>query len=190
MSRGGTFLPGARVVGAMPAPAAKPVRASHVEITELVLPQDTNPLGNVLGGHVMHLMDQAAAMAGIRHARRPVVTASVDKLDFHNPIKLGEFIILKASVNAAFHTSMEVGVRVESEHPLTGERRHTSSAYFTFVALDERGRPTEVPPVLPEGAEERRRHDEALRRREARLAERARAAKGTEARKPRGRKAA
>lgn len=149
----------------------KPVRESRVEMVEIVLPQDTNPLGNVLGGHVMHLMDQAAAMAGIRHARRPVVTASVDKLDFKSPIKLGQFIILKASVNAAFHTSMEVGVRVESENPLTGERRHTSSAYFTFVALDELGKPATVPALKAETPEEQRRLADAQRRREARLKE-------------------
>lgn len=140
-----------------------------MEMVEIVLPQDTNPLGNVLGGRVMHLMDQAAAMAAIRHCRKPVVTASVDKLDFRSPIKLGQFIILKASVNAAFRTSMEVGVRVESEVPTTGERRHTSSAYFTFVALDELGRPAEVPPAKPETAEEQRRFEAALQRREARL---------------------
>ncbi|HEV8359109.1 MAG TPA: acyl-CoA thioesterase [Candidatus Thermoplasmatota archaeon] len=151
--------------------AGKPVKDSQVEMVEIVLPQDTNPLGNVLGGHVMHLMDQAAAMAAIRHARRPVVTASVDKLDFRSPIKLGQFIILKASVNAAFHTSMEVGVRVESENPLSGERRHTSSAYFTFVALDEHGKPTTVPPLLAETEEQRRRMAEAEQRRQRRLRE-------------------
>jgi acyl-CoA hydrolase len=151
------------------AAAPKPVRDSQVEMVEIVLPQDTNPLGNVLGGHVMHLMDQAAAMAAIRHARRPVVTASVDKLDFRSPIKLGQFIILKASVNAAFHTSMEVGVRVESENPLTGERRHTSSAYFTFVALDEHGKPTEVPALLAQSEEERRRMGDAEQRRAVRV---------------------
>jgi acyl-CoA hydrolase len=151
------------------APAAKPVRASQVEMSELVLPQDTNTLGNVLGGYVMHRMDQAAAMAAVRHCRRPCVTASVDKLDFKSPIKLGYFMHLKASVNAAFRSSMEVGVRVESEHPLTGERRHTSSAYFTFVALDDHGQPTSVPPVQPEDEEEQRRFAEAQERREARL---------------------
>lgn len=147
----------------------KPVRASQVEMVQIVLPQDANPLGNVLGGHVMHLMDQAAAMAATRHARRPVVTASVDKLDFRSPIKVGQFLIVKASVNAAFRTSMDVGVRVESEQPLTGERRHTSSAYFTFVALDELGQPTAVPPVQPEGPDEQRRFKEAQERRALRL---------------------
>jgi acyl-CoA hydrolase len=164
-----TFLPDCGMPGLMPGPIPKPVRDSQVEMLELVLPQHTNPLGNVLGGHVMHLMDQAAAAAAVRHCRRPCVTAEVDKLDFRSPIKLGEFIILKASVNAAFHTSMEVGVRVESEHPLTGERRHTSSAYFTFVALDDLGKPTAVPALRPESPDEERRFHDALRRRGQRL---------------------
>ena len=151
--------------------APKAVRESRVDMFDMVLPQDTNTLGNVLGGYVMHRMDQAAAMAAVRHARRPCVTASVDKLDFKSPIKLGHFMLLKASVNAAFRTSMEIGVRVESEHPLTGARHHTSSAYFTFVALDDAGKPTEVPVLKTENAEEERRYEEALERREARLAE-------------------
>jgi len=150
---------------------AKPVRASQVEMLETVLPQDTNTLGNALGGRVMHLMDMAAAAAAVRHCHRPCVTAEVDKLDFKSPIKLGHFVLLKASVNAAFRTSMEVGVRVESEDPLTGERKHTSSAYFTFVALDTNGKPQTVPPVEPQGPEEERRHREAQARRAARLAE-------------------
>jgi acyl-CoA hydrolase len=162
---------------AMPQPA-KPARESRVEMLEIVLPQDTNPLGNVLGGHVMHLMDQATAAAAIRHARRPVVTASVDKLDFKSPIKLGQFILLKASVNAAFRTSMEVGVRVESENTVTGDRRHTSSAYFTFVALDDLGRPALVPPLLPETEEEKRRFAAARKRREMRLKDARKSGKG------------
>lgn len=166
----------------MPA-APKPVRESHVEMLEHVLPQDTNTLGNVLGGHVMHLMDVAAAMSAVRHCRRPCVTASVDKLDFKSPIKLGHFIILKASVNAAFRTSMEVGVRVESEHPLTGERRHTSSAYFTFVALDDHGNPTAVPPLKAETPDEQRRMAEAQARREQRLKDARKAAKARAARR-------
>jgi len=161
-----------------PKPKAKPPSASRVEMLHLVLPQDTNPLGNVLGGYVMHLMDQAAATAGVRHARRPVVTASVDKLDFHAPIRMGQFIILQASVNAAFHSSMEIGVRVQGEHPFTGVRTHTSSGYFTFVALDEAGKPTTVPRLAPVTAEDQRRFREAQARRAARLSERA----GTEGR--------
>ena len=161
----------------MPAAAPRPARESHVEMLQHVLPQDTNTLGNVLGGHVMHLMDLAAATSAVRHCRRPCVTVSVDKLDFKSPIKLGHFIILKASVNAAFGSSMEIGVRVESEHPLTGERRHTSSAYFTFVALDENGKPTKVPPLLAETPDEQRRLKEAEARRSVRLKDAKKAAK-------------
>src|SRR6202166_774475 len=109
----------------------RPVRASHTEMTEIVLPQDSNLLGNILGGRVMHLVDIAGAIAAHRHCRSHVVTASVDHLDFRNPILIGELIVLKASVNRAFHTSLEVGVKVFSENVLSGERKHTTSAYLT-----------------------------------------------------------
>jgi len=136
---------------------------------ELVQPNDANNLGNMLGGKVMHLIDIAAAMSGLRHCRKPVVTASVDSLDFRHPIKLGNMIILRASVNFTHKTSMEIGVRVESEDPLTGERFHTSSAYLTFVALDESGKPTEIPGVIPETDVEKRRYEAAIKRRELRV---------------------
>ena len=139
-------------------------------MNEMVLPNDANVLGNVLGGHVMHLMDMCAAMSAMRHCRKVVVTASVDQLSFLHPVKVGEMMSLKSSVNYADRTSMEVGIRVEAEHPLTGERRHTSSAYFTFVALDEQGRPTPVPKVTPESEAEQRRFRAARKRRAARLA--------------------
>ena len=138
-------------------------------MNEMVLPNDANVLGNVLGGHVMHLMDMCAAMAAMRHCRQVVVTASVDQLSFYHPVKVGEMMSLKSSVNYTDRTSMEVGVRVEAEHPLTGERRHTSSAYFTFVALDEQGRPSPVPTVVPQSDEEQRRFGAARKRRAARL---------------------
>ena len=138
-------------------------------MTELVQPNDANNLGNMLGGKVMHLIDIAAAMSGLRHCRKPVVTASVDSLDFRYPIKVGNMIILRASVNYTHRTSMEIGVRVESENPLTGERFHTSSAYLTFVALDEDGKPTEVPAVIPETDTEKRRYEAAIKRRELRM---------------------
>ncbi len=150
-------------------PPKRPVSDSQVVMNEMVLPNDANVLGNVLGGHVMHLMDMCAAMAAMRHCRKVVVTASVDHLSFHHPVKVGEFMILKASVNYADRTSMEVGVRIEAEHPLTGEKRHTSSAYLTFVALDEEGRPTPVPKVVPATEDERRRCEAARKRREQRL---------------------
>jgi acyl-CoA hydrolase len=151
---------------------ARPVSASRTEMVEVVLPQDANALGTALGGRVMHLVDMVAAIAALRHCRAAVVTASVDHIDFRSPIQVGELIILKSSVNRAFHTSLEVGVKVFSENPLTGERRHTTSAYLTFVAVDERRRPKPVPAVICQTAEDRRRYREALARRKTRLAHR------------------
>lgn len=148
----------------------KPVRESISEYSELALPNDANGLGNVLGGKVMHLVDLAAAMAAIRHARRPCVTASVDSLHFLHPVRIGQLILLRSSVNRVFRTSMEVGVQVETETLQTGEKLHTCSAYLTFVALDENRRAVEIPPVIPETEEEQRRYREAGERREYRLA--------------------
>ncbi len=153
--------------------AGKPVSASRTEMTEVVLPQDANVFGNILGGRVMHLVDIAAAITAHRHCRSIAVTASVDHIDFRNPIRIGEVITLKASLNRAFHTSMEIGVKVFSEDILTGEIKHTTSAYVTFVALDEDHRPKPVPPVIPETVEDNRRYREALVRRKQRLAHRA-----------------
>jgi acyl-CoA hydrolase len=150
----------------------KPASFSRAEMTEVVLPNDANPLGNILGGRVMHLMDIAAAIAAHRHANSYVVTASVDYVDFRSPVRVGDLIILKSSVNRVFHTSMEVGVKVFSENVLTGERRHTSSAYLTFVAVDELGQTRSVPPLILESAEDKRRHREAGQRRKIRLAHR------------------
>jgi acyl-CoA hydrolase len=149
---------------------ARPVRASRSELFEAVLPNDANALGSMLGGRVMYLIDIAGAMAAHRHSHSHVVTTSVDYLDFRFPIRVGEFLVLQSSVNRAFRTSMEVGVKVFSENILTGERRHASSAYVTFVAIDLNGRPHPVPPVIPETAVDRRRFREAGRRRIARLA--------------------
>jgi len=150
---------------------AKTVRASASEMAEVVLPAQTNPLGKLLGGHVMHLVDIVAAMAAHRHSNCYVVTASVDYIDFHNPVNLGEIVTLRSHVNRVFHTSMEVGVEVHSENVLTGERKHTTSAYVTFVAIDEHTRkPKPVPPLIVKSAEERRRWEEAAERRKARLA--------------------
>jgi acyl-CoA hydrolase len=146
------------------------VRLSRVEMTELVLPNDANIHGSVLGGRVLHLVDICAAIAATRHCGKGVVTAALDEMEFLHPVRVGHVLLLRASVNFASRTSVEVGVKVWSEDPRTGERRHTSTAYLTFVALDEWGRPTEVPPVLPETDEERRRHDSAARRRAHRLA--------------------
>jgi len=154
-----------------PKPAGKPVNASRSEMAEVVLPADTNPLGKLLGGHVMHLVDVAAAMAASRHANSYVVTASVDSIDFRNPINVGELVILKSQVNRVFNTSMEVGVEVFSENTLTGERRQTTTAYVTFVALDEFSRrPKPAPPLILRTREEKRRWQEAGERRKVRLA--------------------
>ena len=157
----------------------KPVRESISEYSELALPNDVNALGNVLGGKVMHLVDLAAALAAIRHARLPCVTLSVDSLQFLQPVHSGELIVLRSSVNRVFRTSMEVGVKVTTENLLTGQRLHTCSAYLTFVALDQQGRPTPVAPVIPETDEEKRRYREAGERREYRLAHGSRTRGGT-----------
>jgi acyl-CoA hydrolase len=140
-------------------------------MAEVVLPAQTNPLGKLLGGHVMHLVDIAAAMAAHRHSNSYVVTASVDYIDFRNSVSLGEIVMLKSQVNRVFHTSMEVGVEVYSENVLTGERKHTTTAYVTFVAIDEKThRPKPVRPLILETPEEKRRYEEAAERRKTRLA--------------------
>src|SRR6266487_6613160 len=144
----------------------KPVRASQSEYSELALPNDANGLGNVVGGKVMHLVDLAGALAALRHARCPVVTASVDYMNFLHPVKIGQLILLRSSVNRAFRTSMEVGVKVFVEDLRTGAVRHTSSAYLTFVALDAAGNRIPIPAVVPESEEEKRRYEEAAQRRE------------------------
>jgi acyl-CoA hydrolase len=149
----------------------KPVSASRSEMTEIVLPAQTNPLGKLLGGQVMHLVDMVAAMAAHRHSNSYVVTASVDYIDFRNPVNLGEIVNLKSQVNRVFRTSMEVGVEVYSENAMTEERKHTTSAYVTFVAIDQLTRlPKPVAPLILTTAEERQRFREAAKRREVRLA--------------------
>jgi len=147
----------------------KPVRESQSEYSELALPNDANGLGNVLGGKVMHLVDLAGALAAIRHARCPVVTASIDHMNFLHPVHIGQLIILRSSVNRVFQTSMEVGVKVWVEDLMKGDLQHTSSAYLTFVAIDAHGKRVPVAPVIPESEEEKRRYAEALARREYRL---------------------
>ncbi len=155
----------------MPDPTLQPKRAceSYVEMTQLVLPSHTNPLGTAFGGQIMAWIDICAGIAAQRHARQITVTASMDDLHFRSPIRQGEVVILKAQVNRAFHTSMEVGVRVEAENPLTGERRHCSSAYLTFVAIDQNGQRVPIPPLIPGNENEQRRYEEAEERRQFRL---------------------
>jgi len=149
---------------------AKTVSDSFTETVELVLPNDANSLGNILGGKVMHLIDIVGAISARRHCRSLLVTASVDNLDCVHPIKVGQLIILRAFVTRAFKTSLEVEVNVFLEDGLTGERRQTSSAFVTYVAVDQDGRPTRVPSIVPVTAEEKRRYREALARRRRRLA--------------------
>ncbi len=138
-------------------------------MTQLVLPNDTNQLGNLLGGRLMEWMDIAAAIAAQRHSNRICVTAGVDDLVFHQPIRLGEVVTLRASVNRVFGTSMEVGVQVTSENQLTGDRKTANTAYLTFVAVDDHGAPVAIRPILPQTSDEKRRFREALDRRNARL---------------------
>ncbi len=150
----------------------KTVKVSQTELIELIQPNDTNILGNLMGGRLMHFMDIAAALAASRHCNNVAVTAGVDNLSFHHPVRLGDIVKLKASVNRAFRTSMEVGVRVEIEDIKTGSITHSNSAYLTFVSINQStGKPIEVPEVKPETPEEIRRFNQALIRREQRLKE-------------------
>jgi acyl-CoA hydrolase len=147
---------------------------SYSEMTELILPNDTNTLGSLQGGRLMHFIDLVGAMAAYRHARAHVVTASMDHIDFIAPVHVGDLVILKSSVNRAFRTSMEVGVKAWVENTIAGTSRHVASAYLTFVAVDSHGRPVAVPPLEPQTEEEKRRYEDAGRRREHRQMELAR----------------
>ena len=142
---------------------------SIVEMTNLVLPNDTNQLGNLLGGRLMHWIDIAAALAAMRHSGKVCVTASVDVINFFEPIKLGHVVRVLSSVNRAFSTSMEIGVKVFREDPLHGVQLHTSSAYLTFVAIDQYGKPLQVPPITPVTSDDIIRYEEASLRRQQRL---------------------
>lgn len=148
------------------------VSESRHETSELMMPQDANNLGHVFGGVMLAMMDKAAAVAAFRHARRACVTASIDRVDFREPIHVGDLVVMKASVNFAGRTSLEVGVRVEAEDMISGIRRHTNSAYLTFVSVDLNGRPVEVAELVPETAEQKRRYAAAQERRRRRLEER------------------
>jgi acyl-CoA hydrolase len=155
-------------------PIVRTVASTQSEMTEVILPNDTNTLGNLLGGRLMHYIDVTGAIAAYRHSRTHVVTAAMDHIDFIQPVHVGDLLILKSSVNRAFNTSVEVGVKVWVEHPQTGSLLHVASAYLVFVAVDENGRRQRVPEVLPETPDEIRRYADALRRREHREAEVAR----------------
>ncbi len=158
------------VVGPGTQEAARAVRETRSDYAEICLPNDANTLGNMLGGHVMHLVDLCGAIAAMRHARCAVVTASVDQMTFLHPIRIGELVRLKSQVNRVFRTSMEVGVKVWVENLQSAGLRHTSSAYLTFVALDNAGNRVVLPPVVPETDDEKRRFWEAAERRAYRLA--------------------
>lgn len=149
----------------------RPVRDSQSEMTEIVLPNDANPLAALLGGRLMHWIDLAGAMAAHRHSRSHVVTASVDHIDFLVPVRVGDLVILRSSVNRVFQTSMEVGVKVFVENYIADTSQHVASAHLTFVAVDAQKNRLKVAPVIPETEEQRRRYDDAGRRREIRRAE-------------------
>ncbi len=150
----------------------QPATDPHAILAHWMGPLDANGAGFVHGGTVMKLCDEAAGLAAVKHSRSRVVTASMDRMTFRVPIHVGELVTFQASVNAVWHTSMEVGVRVDTENPRTGKRRHSNSAYLTMVAVDEQGNPMPVPPLATGTDEERRRESEAQMRRHNRLAER------------------
>jgi acyl-CoA hydrolase len=155
-------------------PIVRTVASTQSEMTEIILPNDANTLGNLLGGRLMHFIDLTGAMAAYRHTRTHVVTAAMDHIDFIQPVHVGDLLILKSSVNRAFITSVEVGVKVWVEHPQTGSLLHVASAYLVFVAIDKDGNRQRVPELLPETPNEIRRFADALRRRQHREAEAAR----------------
>lgn len=157
---------------------ARKVSETAIIMAQQMLPSDANPMGNVHGGVIMKSIDNTAGAVAIRHARNQAVTASIDRLDFFEPVYVGNVLVLKACVNMVGTTSMEVGVRVEAEDLISGQVRHTASAYLTFVALDPQGRPCRVPPLKLQGPEEHRRYNEAVQRREVRLAEKERERQG------------
>jgi acyl-CoA hydrolase len=154
------------------------VASTQSQMTEIILPNDTNTLGNLLGGRLMHFIDLAGAMAAYRHTRTHLVTAAMDHIDFIQPVHVGDLLILKSSVNRAFTTSLEVGVKVWVEHPQNGTLLHVASAYLVFVAIDKEGRKLKVPRLQPETPDQERRFADAQRRREHREAESVRRKKG------------
>jgi acyl-CoA hydrolase len=151
---------------------AKKISESVTIMTELVLPNHTNQLGKLLGGQLMHWIDICAAMTAGRHNQTVCITASVDRIDFHHPISLGDPVTLVASINRVFNTSMEIGVKVFSENYKVGKRLHTNSAYLTFVCVNKEGKPQKAIEAIPETEDEKRRFNEALQRRETRLKDR------------------
>jgi len=152
-----------------PSPSSKPVSASTCMMTEIVLPNDTNSLGNMMGGRLLHLMDKCAAISAQRHANRVCVTASVDNVEFQSAIEEGEIVVVKSRVNRAFHTSMEVELNVWAENPQAETERKCNRAFYTFVAIDEDGATVDIPSIEPQNDEERERYVSAAKRRDIRL---------------------
>ena len=150
----------------------KKISDSQITMTELVLPHHTNQLGNLLGGQLMHWIDICAALSAAKHNQRVCVTASVDRVDFHHPIRLGDAVTLTSSINRVFKTSVEVGVKVYAQNFREGTKIHSNTAYLTFVSVDNNGKPVEGIKGIPETKDEKRRYDEALKRRETRLKDR------------------
>lgn len=156
----------------MPHPhAPRPMSASRVQLAQFMNPEHANTLGNVHGGWIMKLVDEAGALASTRHAGHRTVTVAIDQMVFHQPIRIGQLVILEARVTYAGHTSMEVEVSVTAEDPISGVRNETNTAYLVYVAIDGRGRPTQVPPLLAETGEEQAVHQDALERQQRRLAQ-------------------
>jgi len=151
-------------------PKAKTVQASRISIAQLMQPEHANNLGDVHGGWIMMLVDEAGALACMRHAQRRVVTVAIDSMVFHNPIKIGELVLITAELTYSGRTSMEVEVQVQAENPITGERTHTNNAYLVYVALDDKGNPVAVPSLIPETEDEKNKHQEGMRRQAQRLA--------------------
>jgi acyl-CoA hydrolase len=156
----------------MPTITSRPVSDSQAEMSDMMMPEHANILGHVFGGVILSMMDKCAAISAFRHARNNVVTVSIDRVDFKEPIHVGDLVIMRSSVNFVGRTSMEVGLRVEAEDLVSGKRRHTNSCYLTFVAIDRNGRPVEIPGVIPETPQEERRYAAARERRRRRLEER------------------
>lgn len=150
-------------------PTSKPVSKSRCKMTEIILPNDTNGLGNMMGGRLLHLMDKCAAISAQRHANRVCVTASVDNVEFQSPIEEGEVVVIESHVNRAFRSSMEVELNVWAENPLEETHRKCNRAFYTYVALNEDGNTVPVPDVEPQSDEERERYDAAAKRRDIRL---------------------
>jgi acyl-CoA hydrolase len=149
----------------------KPVRASRIQLSQMMMPEHANIYGNVHGGWIMKLVDEAGALASTRHAAHRTVTVAIDQMIFRHPIHIGDLVILNAEVTYAGKTSMEVEVNVVAENPISGEQIHTNAAYLVYVALDDNGKPTQIPPLMVETPEEQVRMDEAVKRQQRRLAQ-------------------